>query len=116
MMDKFTMEDKVEMLEPFDLSVYVVVKQPAGRQLYCDAYCVKGKIQLGRQSTKFCYMATLAFLNITFLSLTNELGSTAEFKITVLTAFGMPGVHVNGMDVLKFRKVTMGAIRRARRS
>ncbi|GJU29114.1 hypothetical protein Tco_1172703 [Tanacetum coccineum] len=81
MMDKFIVEDKVEMLEPFDLSVYVVVKQLAGRQLYCHAYCVKGKMQLGRQSTK----ATLAFLNITFLSLTNELGSTAESKTTVLT-------------------------------
>nr|GEV41416.1 hypothetical protein [Tanacetum cinerariifolium] len=56
MMDKFTVEDKVKMLEPFDLSVYVVVKQPAGRQFYCDAYCVKGKMQLGRQSTKFCCM------------------------------------------------------------
>nr|GEX98812.1 hypothetical protein [Tanacetum cinerariifolium]GEZ25154.1 hypothetical protein [Tanacetum cinerariifolium] len=56
MMDKFTVEDKVEMLEPFDLSVYVVMKQLAERQLYCDAYCVKAKMQLGRQSTKFCCM------------------------------------------------------------
>ncbi|GJT46088.1 WAT1-related protein [Tanacetum coccineum] len=32
-MDKFVVEDKLETLEPVDL----VVKQPAGRQLYCDA-------------------------------------------------------------------------------
>nr|GEV13290.1 hypothetical protein [Tanacetum cinerariifolium] len=54
MMDKFNVEDKVEMLEPFDLSVYVVVKQLVGRQLYSDEYCAKGKMQLGRQSTEFC--------------------------------------------------------------
>ncbi|GJW16609.1 reverse transcriptase domain-containing protein [Tanacetum coccineum] len=44
-MDKFDVEDKVEMLEFVDL----VMKQLAGRQLYYDAYCVKGKKQLGRQ-------------------------------------------------------------------
>ncbi|GJV00141.1 WAT1-related protein [Tanacetum coccineum] len=32
-MDKFDVEDKLETLEPVDL----VVKQPTGRQLYCDA-------------------------------------------------------------------------------